>query len=305
MDGLPLEKSMPLPSDLFNDPDEVLSVGSGDETPPAPDPSELLADMCCRYCCLKNENVMAMQKAWQDVGRSTDESRSKMFQQMVEYARQRDPASRKRQYSYFGCMVCRDAWRTLWGVGESTVDAMRTHAIEVHLLPPPDMRSARTVRPKGTKYSVATQFWIWAYYNVAEPFAEDVEGSTEPSSIKGPFSKSAEGEQDDSEPPWKDSETGLSASKSILQPKHVPRRIQPLSWEEVYLLFDHWLQNGPGVDIENDDLCSHQTVKRCYKAEWKAALPFRRESTHAVCDTCQWFKEWRKKDAAGSTEAKN
>ena len=85
---------------------------------------------------------------------------------------------------------------------------------------------------------------------------------------------------------------------------HVPRRILPLSWEEVYLLFDHWLQNGPGVDIENDDLCSHQTVKRCYKAEWKAALPFRRESTHAVCDTCQWFKEWRKKDAAGSTEAK-
>ena len=56
-DGGQLEKSVPLPSDLFNDPDEVLSVGSGDKTPPPPDPSQLLADMCCRYCCLKNENV--------------------------------------------------------------------------------------------------------------------------------------------------------------------------------------------------------------------------------------------------------
>ena len=280
--------------------------GNNAADPPLP---SMLHHSCCKHKCVDNENVRKYQAKWQD--RSEDERKTAIYNQIVDYVTTEagEPGSanldgsRMPLYPYFSQVVCRSAFQSLWNISNRQVARLRKHALEGYGVLPLDMRTTRTVRPTTTKTHVANQFWLWAYYHLAENVAEDVELQCEPESTTGAFNRAiASGEKESSET-LKDSESGPSTAKVVLQPECVPRRLQPLYREEIYRIFDNWVHEE-GSNVCSTTIPSHDTVKRVYQYSWSKKLPFRRHSDHVMCDVCMDLQVRMKKCTPGTPAAK-
>jgi hypothetical protein len=164
---------------------------------------------------------------------------------------------------------------------------------------------------------VADDFWMHVYHNlIAENLAEGKTGcSLNSASVRetlvdmqfddlickpcGSAGHDADGEAIVDFDRFFEGSMGPSASTAALQPSVQQKHLPPMDWEELNMLFDHW------VDVSDPPLmdpCSFATVKRAYHTSWAKALPFRKDSQHAKCTECIEFKQWRKRLPPGSKE---
>ena len=294
-----------LPDDLTDD----ASSNHADEV--------LLPDMVLKNCCAKGcifkDAVLTAQRDWDCRGPTSEDIKGEMFRQVAAAATGASEAMSSgathlaRPYKYFNIPVCRSAFQHLWKLSNCKLDTLANHAIAGRSEPPHDLRSARPVREQRSASLVADKFWLHMYCNVAESLAEStVSTRDEMDPLFGHDAPPAGADVIEDFVVADDGSTGLSASETSLKPDMHPRHLPPVTWEEVNVLFDDWLEKLPpsALDRKRGTTCSFTTIKRLYTAHWFAKLPFRRDSQHKKCDHCVEFKLWRRKVSAGSEEAK-
>ena len=314
--GLPDE----LPDADIGLPDELpafeLVSDSGSESSSYEDDDMLPCDIpcvCCQKLCTENAIVASSKRQWESADRNRHESMAKMWEHVAQsVAIMNSKNDLSLQYLYFGQPVCRTALLQLWKCSSSVLTRFRDHAIKGNSAMPADLRQARVKRVVNNycAQNLADQFWLHMYHNsLSEHLAEGkIKDPTAPKATSSQIldlffndlaDKTEKSAASSSSTVIKETNAGVSSSFLALQPATEEKFLPPLDWEEVSILFEHWMhQNNP------DKQCSFQTVKRVYNIRWAKALKFRAESQHAKCSQCVEFKQWRRRLPAGSKEAK-
>jgi len=269
--------------------DEDLFAGDDEENVSAPD------ELCCRRLCLNGKDqAFSKQLAWLGT-LAQNEYDAELYRKLRDI--NLESSNSRLPYSFCGTSVCRKAFQVLWQVSNTKIERYRKHIASKHPEPPQDLRKARVCVPSNDVKSQRAKICLhYLYMHVAEYMAEGDPELDEPEvvHVDAQFPHLPPKNLQLCPEPLLD-HIGPSTSSVAMEPSRQAKALPPLSWVEIFTLFQSWLQ-------ERCITCSKLTLRREYDGGWTICMPFRRESTHSRCNACVEMALWRKRLPPGSPE---
>ena len=283
----------------------VLDLCSESEVVPLPD--DVIVSSCCGKTCVDLPVVQRAKTAWAAGKHNNGEVNIQLIQSILNGSTGRQDVTHRSYYDYFGQRVCRAAIKILWDCGDSKLDRYRDHVAQGNTAPPTDLRTCRDLREKQNKSQLADDFWLYMYRKLAEYLAEgadllrgDKPSSTEvPLDVPGEHVAVASSSEQGPNSAKLEGQIGPMPGDPALVCKLAPKAAPPMTWEDVFCLFDGWCRKNVVISR-----CSTETIKRVWHAKWKPTLSFRHPTNHSVCARCTEIQMWRKRCEPDSREAR-